>query len=124
MYDQFYQTINHLNTPFNNPKLKDIKKVKVVDPTHPLFGHSFHVLEWRNSPGNEGFVYVEYRHLTRLYISIDATDIAFIPRIPATKLTCESILALTNLGMEILNLCLNHQNKSGSDYQKNNKMKS
>lgn len=94
-----------------------------MDPTHPLFGRSFNVLEWRNSPGNEGFVYVEYQHLTRLYIPIDATNIAFVPQIPATKLTCESILALTNLGMEITNLCLNHQNKSGSDYQKNNKMK-
>ena len=95
-----------------------------MDPAHPLFGRSFNVLEWRNSPGNEGFVYVEYQHLTRLYIPIDATNIAFVPRIPATKLTCESILALTNLGMEISSLCLNHQNKSGSDYQKNNNMKS
>lgn len=95
-----------------------------MNPTHSLFGRSFHVLEWRNSAGNEGFVYVEYQHLTRLYIPIEATDIAFVPRIPATKLTCRSIQALTNLGMEIANSCLNHQNKSGSDYQGNNKMKS
>lgn len=94
-----------------------------MDPTHPLFGRSFRVLEWRNSPGNAGFAYVEYQHLTRLYIQIEATDIAFIPRVLATKLTCESIQALINLRMEIPNLCLSPPNKSGSDYQADNKMK-
>ncbi len=91
---------------------------------HPLFGRSFHVLEWRNSPGNAGFAYVEYQHLTRLYIPIDVTNLVFLPRISMTKLTCESIQALINLGTEVPSLCHNTPKKSGKDYQTNNKMKS
>ena len=91
---------------------------------HPLFGRSFHVLEWRNSPGNAGFAYVEYQHLTRLYISIGATNLAFVPRIPVAKLTCESIHALINLGREISSLCHKPPAESGNDYQTNNKKKS
>jgi hypothetical protein len=66
-----------------------------------LFDRTFKVVEWRNSPGGVGFVYVEYQHLTRLYIPIEVTDLAFVPRIYTTKLTYESILTLTNLGREI-----------------------
>jgi hypothetical protein len=51
------------------------QKVTVVDHAHPLFGRSFKVVEWRNSPGTAGFVFVEYQHFTRLYIPIDATDL-------------------------------------------------
>jgi len=118
------RTINIVNTLFNNPKWKNIKKVTVVDPTHPLFGHSFKVVEWRNSPGTAGFVFVEYQHLTRLYIPIDATDLAFVPPISVTKLTYDSIVALTNLGKEIENLCHKIQSKSGKNYQSNKKQKS
>ena len=91
---------------------------------HPLFGRSFKVVEWRNSPGNAGFVFIEYQHLTRLYIPIDATNLAFVPRGSVTKLTCESIIALTNLGREIACLSHKNQNKSGEDYQPNKKKKS
>jgi hypothetical protein len=104
--------------------LKDAKKVTIVDPTHPLFGRTFSIVEWRNSPGNSGFVFVDYQHLTRLYIPVDSTDIAFIPPISVTKLTCESIQALTNLGMEIPSLCPTTQIKSGKDYQIIKKTKS
>lgn len=118
------RTITVVNTPFNNPKWKGVKKVKVVDPTHPLFGQSFKVVEWRNSPGNAGFAFVEYQHLTRLYIPIDATDLAFVPRFPVTKLTYESINALVNLGRELASLCHKTPNKFGNDCQPNNKKKS
>jgi hypothetical protein len=124
VHDLSYRTINVVNTPFNNPKWKDVKKIKVVDPTHPLFGQSFKVAEWRNSPGSAGFVFVEYQHLTRLYIPIDVTDLAFVPRVSTTKLTCESIIALTNLGREIASLCHKIPNKFGNDCQPNNKEKS
>jgi hypothetical protein len=89
-----------------------------------LFGKSFHVSEWRNSPGNAGYAFVEYRHLTRLYIPTDVTDLAFVPDVSVTKLTCNSIQALINLGMEIPNLCHNHPAKFGNDYQENDKKKS
>ncbi len=46
-----------------------IQKIKVVDPTHPLFDRSFNVLEWCNLPGSQGFVYVEYRHLCQHLLS-------------------------------------------------------
>ena len=122
-HDPNYQTINIVNTLFNNPKWKNIKKVTVVDPTHPLFGRSFKILEWRNSPGTAGFVFVEYQHLTRLYIPIDATNLAFVPPISVTKLTCESIVALTSLGREIESLCHKIQNKFGKDCQPKKKKK-
>lgn len=121
---EYYQTINVVNTPFNNPKWKNVKKITVVDPAHPLFGNSFKVVEWRNSPGNAGFVFVEYQHLTRLYIPIDATNLAFVPQVSVTKLTCESIIALTNLGKEIASLCHKIQNKYGKNYQPTKKKKS
>lgn len=95
-----------------------------MDPTHALFGQYFQVLEWRNSPGNAGFVYVAYKHNTRLYIPIEATNIAFISSSSATKLTFTSIQALTSLGKELSNLCHKDQEKSGIDTPKNNKNKS
>ncbi len=90
---------------------------------HPLFGKCFHVLEWRNSPGNAGFAYVAYLHNTRLYIPIEATNLAFISSTSLTKLTYSTIQALTCLGKEISTLCEN-QEKSGKNKQKNNNIKS
>lgn len=121
---QYYRTINPVNTSFNNPILKDATTVKIVDPTHPLFGQSFRVAEWKNSPGNAGFVFVEYRHSTRLYIPVDATNLGFVPPTSATKLTCESIHAFINLGMEVQSLCRKLQSTSGKTYQTNSKEKS
>jgi hypothetical protein len=124
-----YRTIGVVNTPFNNPKSdweklkRNTTKVKIVDPTHPLFNQSFNVLEWRNSPGNLGYVFVEYKHLTRLYIPIDATDLGFIPPTSVTKLTYESIQALINLGMEV-DLCHKPQSMSLKNYQTSNKKRS
>jgi hypothetical protein len=118
------RTINPVNTLFNNPKSEKTEQIKVVDPSHALFGKCFQVLEWRNSPGNAGFAYVAYKHNTRLYIPIEATNIAFIPSTSVTKLTFSSIQALTSLGKEIPNLCHKNQEKSGIDKPKNNKNKS
>ncbi len=110
-------TTNTLNTPFNNPKFKNTNKIKVVDPTHPLFGHSFHVLEWRNSAGKAGFAYVDYQHLTRLYIPLESTDLAFTSQFPTTKLTCDSIQTLVNLAKEVSSLWHVIQEKYGKNYQ-------
>ena len=118
------QTSNLVNTPFNNPKLNTIKKIKVVDPTHPLFGHTFPVLEWRNSPGNAGFAYVEYKHGIRLYIPIDVTDLAFTPRTFAAKLTNESIQALIHSASEVSSLCHKIPSTSGDDCLPSTKQKS
>lgn len=104
--------------------MKNVTKVNVIDPTHPLFNQSFRISEWKNSPGNLGFVFVEYRHSTRLYIPIDATDLGFVPPASVTKLTYESIQALINLGMEVQNLCHSSPSTSGKNYQTSNEKKS
>jgi hypothetical protein len=122
--DQDCQTINPVNTPLHNPNLKKSEQIEIVDPTHALFGKSFHVLEWRNSPGNAGFAYVAYKHNTRLYIPIEATNLAFISSSSVTKLTYPSIHALISLGKEIPSLCHKNQGTSGKDKASNNKCKS
>src|SRR3989442_13243382 len=42
--DRYYRTINHLNTPLNNPTTLSAEEridIEVTDPTHPLFGRRF-----------------------------------------------------------------------------------
>lgn len=60
--------------------MRKYKKITVFDPTHPLFGNSFKLVERRNSPRTAGFVFVDYQRFTRLYIPIDVTNLAFVPR--------------------------------------------
>src|SRR5215467_8144636 len=54
-------SIEHLNTPVNNPPVDDPTEVEVTDPTHPLFGRRFALFSTRPRPYSVGYLFVAYR---------------------------------------------------------------
>src|SRR2546423_6948203 len=78
-HDQCGQTIEHLNTPVNNPPVDDPTEVEVIDPTHPLFGRRFALLSTRPRPHSVGYIFVVYRNTMVLRLPQAVTSLVASP---------------------------------------------
>jgi hypothetical protein len=112
-----YQTIEHLNTPVNNPPLDDPTEVEVTDPTHPLFGRRFALLSSRPQPHSVGYIFVAYRDSMVLRILQSATNLVSPPpeSEPMSKLTSHAVTELISLAEQCEVLCPAIQPNSGID---------
>jgi hypothetical protein len=110
-------TIEHLNTPVNNPPLENPTEVEVTDPTHPLFRRRFALLSTRPRPHSAGYLFVAYRDSMVLRIPQAATDLLAPPpeSEPTTKLTSHAINELISLAEQCEVLCPAIQPNSGID---------
>src|SRR5256714_15596468 len=98
-HDQCGQTIEHLNTPINNPPVDDPTEVEVTDPAHPLFGRRFALLSTRPRPHSVGYIFVAYRDTMVLRLPHVATSLVATPPESAsmTKLTLHAVTELMAL---------------------------
>ena len=117
-------TIHQLNTPLNNPLVKQVTEVEVTDPTHPLFGRRFPVLSISSAPNSVGYVYVTYREYITLRIPRDATNLAPARSTLETKLTVAAVEQLVSVARECEVLCQENQKMSGTNYLNTSKNKS
>src|SRR5438132_6838973 len=94
--DQYGQTIEHLNTPVNNPPVDDPPEVAVTDPTHPLFGRRFALLSTRPRPHSVGSIFVAYRDTMVRRLPQAAPRLVASPpeSEPMTKLTSHAVTEL------------------------------
>jgi hypothetical protein len=116
-YDQGCQTIEHLNTPINNPPVDDPTEVEVTDPTHPLFGRRFALLSTRPRPHSVGYIFVAYRDTMVLRLPHVATSLVATPpeSESMTKLTLHAVTELMALAEQCEVLCPATQPNSGID---------
>src|SRR5262245_64887214 len=99
MRGQSRQTIEHLNTPVNNPPVDDPTEVEVTDPTHPLFGRRFALLSTRPRPHSVGYLFVAYRDTMVLRLPHVTTSLVAAPpeSAPRTKLTSHAVTELISV---------------------------
>ena len=81
------------------------KKVKILDPKHPLFGKIFPLISIETPFKNKHVALVELSDNATLSISVSATDISFIGLQPSSKLTLEALKELVSLVNESEVLC-------------------
>src|SRR6266699_33431 len=115
--DRYYRTIEHLNTPVNNPPVDDPTEVEVTDPTHPLFGRRFALLSTRPRPHSVGYIFVAYRDTMVLRLPHAATSLGAAPpeSAPRTKLTTHAVTELISFATQCEVLCPATQRNSGID---------
>src|SRR5512145_575602 len=111
------RTIEHLNTPVNNPLVDDPTEVEVTDPTHPLFGRHFALLSTRPRPHSVGYVFVPYRDTMVLRLPHVATSLFNAPpaSAPMTKLPSHAVTELIAIAEQCEVLCPVTQPNSGID---------
>src|SRR5438034_4804594 len=116
-HDQCGQTIEHLNTPVNNPPVDDPTEVEVTDPAHPLFGRRFALLSTRPRPHRVGYIFVAYRDTMVLRLPHVATSLVATPPESAsmTKLTLHAVTELMAFAEQCEVLCPATQPHSGID---------
>ena len=117
LHDRCGRTIEHLNTPVNNPLVDDPAEIEVTDPTHPLFGRRFALLSTRPRPHRVGYIFVAYRDTMVLRIPQTATNLVSPPpkSAPLSKLTSHAITELISLAEQCEVLCPATHPKSGID---------
>jgi len=117
MRGQSRQTIEHLNTPVNNPPVDDPTEVEVTDPAHPLFGRRFALLSTRPRPHSVGYLFVAYRDTMVLRIAQTATNIVSPPpeSTSMSQLTLHAITERISLAEQCEVLCPATQPHSGID---------
>jgi hypothetical protein len=110
-------SIEHLNTPVNNPLVDDPTEVEVTDPTHPLFGRRFALLSTRPRPHSVGYIFVAYRATMVLRLPHAATSLGAAPpeSAPRTKLTAHAVTELMSFATQCEVLCPATQRNSGID---------
>jgi hypothetical protein len=107
-----------VDAPLATTTLTDPDVIEVTDPTHPLFGRRFPLLQLCRSRHGEGFAEVLYRQHLRLRIPLSSTDRATVSDSHSrTKLTREVIQELIALVMECPS-CRNPPPASGPDSPK------
>jgi hypothetical protein len=115
--DRCDQTIEHLNTPVNNPPVDDPTEIEVTDPGHPLFGRRFMLLSTRPRPHSVGYIFVAYRDTMVLRLPQAATSLVTPP--PAsqslTKLTSHAVTELIFFAEQCEVLCPATPPNSGID---------
>src|SRR5215831_14511270 len=111
------RTIEHLNTPVNNPSVDDPTEVEVTDPAHPFFGRRFVLLSTRPRPHSVGYIFVAYRDTMVLRLPQGATSLgASAPEsAPRTKLTSHAVTELISFAEQCEVLCPATQPNSGID---------
>ena len=116
-YGRYYRTIEHLNTPVNNPPLDDPTEVEVTDPTHPLFGRRCALLSTRPRPHSVGSIFVAYRNTMVLRLPHAATSLVAAPpeSEPMPKLTSHAVIELIAFATQCEVLCPATQRNSGID---------
>jgi transposase-like protein len=109
--DRGSPTIPQISTPSNN---EEAERIKVIDPTHPLFGRVFEVVSVTRQPNSIGYVFVRYQSDILLRIPIPATTLSSValPTI-ATKLNISAIEDLLDVAKECEGLCSSSRSKSG-----------
>src|SRR2546428_3324080 len=115
--DRYYRTIEHLNTPINNPPVDDPTEVEVTDPTHPLFGRRCALLSTRPRPHSVGSIFVAYRNTMVLRLPHAATSLVAAPpeSEPMPKLTSHAVTELMSFAEQCEVLCPATQPNSGID---------
>jgi hypothetical protein len=91
-----------------------LRQIKVVDPTHPLFGRSFPLRHHLPPCGQSHVVVVYDPKGVYLRLPVTATDLD--PSWPATqtKLTAQAVAELITLAEQYHLLCLSPQQPSGN----------
>ena len=109
-------SIEHINTPVNNPPVDDLVEVEVTDPSHPLYGRRFALLSTRPRPHSVGYLFVAYRDTMGLRIPQTATSLVMPPpeSQPPTKLTSHAITELIACAEQCEGLCPATQPHSGT----------
>src|SRR5512145_434721 len=111
------RTIEHLNTPVNNPLVDDPTEIEVTAPTHPLFGRRFALLSTRPRPHSVGYLFIAYRDTIVLRIAQTATHIVSPPpeSTSMSQLTLHAITELISFVEQCEGLCPAPQPNSGID---------
>ena len=111
------RTIEHLNTPINNPPIDDLTEVEVTDPGHPLFGRRFVLLSTRPRSHSMGYLFVAYRDTMVLRIPQTATHWVSPPpaAVLLSTLPSHALTALIAFAEQCEGLCPAPQPNSGLD---------
>ena len=114
-----------LNTPFNNPIVRNVAEIEVTDPTHPLFGRCFSVLSVSSSGRASASILVSYRQCMVLRIPLSATNLIGSRPIQQSKLTLGALAELKSLAEHWEgNSCHANQRSSGAVCPQSYKLKS
>jgi hypothetical protein len=110
---------HQLNALLHNPSEPPADEIEVTDPTHPLFGRRFAILEIQQPRGRPGHVLVSYQDGLRLRIPIQATSLVLDkPAQLRTQFTPRAIRDLLALVKECASPCPVPPNASGTDSPK------
>src|SRR6266487_2013657 len=102
------RTINHLNTPLNNPTTlleEERIDIEVTDPTHPLFGRRFPLRSPSPQRPQAEHVFVAYQEWMVLRIPRAVTNRLPQPPRVSTTLTSHAITELIALAEQCEVLC-------------------
>ena len=110
------QTINHLNTPLNNPTIlaeEERIEIEVTDPTHPLFGRHFPLRSPYPQQPQADHLFVAYQEWMVLRIPRAVTNLLPQPPRLSTTLTSHAITELIALAEQCEVLCRTSPEPSG-----------
>lgn len=103
-----------LDTPFDNPPRHPPAEVRVIDPTHPLFGRSFPLRDRWFPLGGQRHVLVVYREGVYVRLPWSATDLAEPGGASPCKLTAPAVAEIVTLAERCLPVCPSPPKPSGT----------
>ena len=92
-------------TPGKKEVFEPSPEIEVTDPTHPLYGRRFPLLNQTSSLIEDGHVWVAYRESRCLRIVLAATNLGVSRPKVRTKFTPEGIMDLIHLARESEGIC-------------------
>jgi hypothetical protein len=124
---------SHLDTPSvedrdagtpQDDSTASILWVEVTDPTEPLYGKRFELLQVSRGPETSAVVLVRYKNDARLRLPLRATSLAtWLPEGPRVTLTCSAVEELLSLVKEC-EPCPRPQPESGPRSERSTSRKS